>query len=264
MKRTTLMHVSLVAAALALTACSDSTTISSQDEAEISEDVAAVAGDAVAADVNTMIANEASVGPALPGAPVAPSDLTLSISRTRTCLDSLGVAQTVCSATLTSSIQFILAISGNVSLSHTGPRGTDSLFIAVHRNRTWTISGLLGVETSRTHNGAGTSSDTVDFSGTHQGVTVTKNLRLAAADTVSNVTFNLPHGTNPWPISGTIVRRVSGNIEITRGDSTRTHTFARRVLVTFPADAQGNVSIDVNGVTCTLNLVTHVVANCST
>jgi hypothetical protein len=36
------------------------------------------------------------------------------------------------------------------------------------------------------------------------------------------------------------------------------------VSVTFPADSQGNVTITINNKTCTLNLVTRTITNCST
>jgi hypothetical protein len=35
------------------------------------------------------------------------------------------------------------------------------------------------------------------------------------------------------------------------------------VVVTFPADAEGNVTIQVGTLTCNLNLVTHKVTGCT-
>ncbi len=41
-----------------------------------------------------------------------------------------------------------------------------------------------------------------------------------------------------------------------------TRDVQRRAEVTFPADAQGNVVLTVNDLTCNLNLVTHAVTGC--
>ena len=74
----------------------------------------------------------------------------------------------------------------------------------------------------------------------------------------------LEAGKNPWPVSGSLVRRVTAHITVEGANRSETKDANRRVEVTFPADAQGNVTINVNGKTCTLNLVTRAVANCST
>ncbi len=74
--------------------------------------------------------------------------------------------------------------------------------------------------------------------------------------------FQLPRDTHPWPISGSVIRNVSATITIT-GKHNETRSITRRVVVTFPDDAQGNVSIKVNNMTCNLNLVTHHVAGCT-
>ena len=85
----------------------------------------------------------------------------------------------------------------------------------------------------------------------------------ASNDSVQGVVFNLPHASNPWPVVGTIVRNTAGSVEITLGDRHETRSFTRRVTVTFPADAQGNVTITINAKTCQLNLVTHAVTGCT-
>jgi hypothetical protein len=125
------------------------------------------------------------------------------------------------------------------------------------------ISGLAGTETSRTHNGFGASNDKTTFVGTKDGVTLTRVMTEVSNDSVQGVVFNLPHASNPWPVSGTIVRNTTGAIEVTLGDRTESRNFTRRVTVTFPADAQGNVTITINTRTCQLNLVTHAVTGCT-
>jgi hypothetical protein len=104
----------------------------------------------------------------------------------------------------------------------------------------------------------GTSDDTV----TIQREGLTKTVAESSIDSVINVVFNLPRDTNPWPVSGSIVRRVEATITIT-GPREETRTLSRRIEVTFPPDSQGNVTIQVGDVTCTLNLVTRRVTNCS-
>lgn len=266
MKHRSFLSVALAGSVLAFTACTgDETSLTS--DAELTADVVETSGDAIAADVGAMIQNEVSVGAALPGSASGfaintPPNWT--VNRTRTCFDAAHVAQAACDASTTASIEFTLSVDGSFSRSRTGPRGSESMEVAVHRDREWTISGLAGTETFRVHDGAGSSADTATFSGTHNGVDHTRIVREASNDTVDAVRFNLPRGTNPFPVEGRIIRNVSGTVDITVGDRNESRSYSRRIEVTFPADAQGNVAININGRSCTLNLVTRVVANCST
>jgi len=266
MKQRTFLSLATAGAVLALSACSEGTGTSLTSEAELSEDVVAAAGDAIAADVGAMVNNEVSVGAAMPGS-AHPSNLTpppgWTVVRTMVCFDATPTAQAACDALTTASIQFNVSIDGSFQRSRQSPRGTETMSIAVHRDRQLTVSGLAGTETFRVHNGFGASADTAEFSGTHNGVDHSRIARETSNDTVNAVRFNLPRGTNPWPVSGSIVRNVSGTVDITVGEREETRSYTRRVEVTFPADAQGNVAININGRSCTLNLVTHVVANCS-
>ena len=135
----------------------------------------------------------------------------------------------------------------------------------VHRVRDWTLTrnfstAATPVEVSRTHDGVGTSADTLTYANATTDVTRVHD--EAAVDSVVGVTFNLPHASNPWPVSGTIIRHVSrprGDRSPTRNE---TRDVTRRVTVDFPADAQGNVVLHVNDKTCNLNLVTHAVTGC--
>ena len=49
----------------------------------------------------------------------------------------------------------------------------------------------------------------------------------------------------------------------TKGSLSESRDVVRTVEVDFPADAQGNVVLKVNGKTCNLNLVHHKVTACS-
>jgi hypothetical protein len=266
MKRSVLLSLTVVAAAAALTACSDSTNPTlAESDAQLTADVAASAGDAIATDVGEMIINEGFAG--LPAATLS-FDLFgappgVSVTRSRTCYDDQDQVQAQCDSLTTSYIVFTMTLDGSFSRAHDGPRGSETMSVAVHRARTLTVSGLLGHETSRQHDGDGASSDTTEYSGTFGDVTITRTLTVAALDSVQAVVFDLPRLTNPWPVSGTIVRNVSGTVTVTGGANEGTRSFTRRISVVFPADAQGNVTLYVNNNTCTLNLVTHAVTNCT-
>ncbi len=274
MNRTKLSTAALAALlAAGAAACSDAASPAALvTDNEVTADLVAASGEAIANDVTELILNEAFAG--LPAA--APPSFSLfgsppgvTVTRTRTCYDAANVQQAQCDPNTTASIRMTMTMDGSFTRSHTGPRGSETMTAAVHRARTLVVSGLAGQETSRTHNGNGTSNDTTEFSGTRDGVTLTREVRESSNDSILNIVFNLPRSTNPWPVSGSIVRNSAGTIEIsvtggTAGDRSETRTFQRRVVVTFPADAQGNVTIQINDRTCTLNLVTRAVTNCST
>ena len=239
------------AAALGLAACSDTaTTPSLISDAQVSADIAASSGDAIAGDIAGLIANEVFAG--MPSAPVGPLPSPMvNETRSRTCFDAQDVQQATCDAQTTAKVVLHWTLDGS--------RAGDHFTAAIHRVRDLTISGLLGTETSRTHDGVGTSNDTTTFTGAE----ITRTAAESSIDSVRAIVFNLPHATNPWPVSGSIVRRVTAHITVTSPTRNETRDVNRRVEVTFPADAQGNVTINVNGKTCTLNLVTRAVVNCS-
>ena len=257
MKRSILKHLGLVAAAAAIAGCSDSTNpvVNTVSDAQVNADVAQLSGDAIATDVGALVTADV----ALP----APSfNLGSPASGVvRTCYSG-GQVQAQCDANTTDSVRLSVQFDGSVSRSDTTPHGIESFSAVYHRSRLLSITGLTGTETFRTHNGAGTSSDTTTFSGTSDSTSRSRTMATAANDSVVGLVFTLPHNTHPWPTAGTVIRNVSGKITIT-GPHAAERTFSRRVQVTFPADNQGNVQIQINAKSCTLNLVTHKVANCS-
>ena len=228
-------------------ACTDAVAPELAD-LQVAEDLALSAGDAAAVDVAELVAAELFGGfagaPALDG----PSH-DLAVTRSRTCYDAQGNVQSQCDRLTTDSMRIHVTLDGT--------RQTEHFTARVHRTRDLTISGLLGEETSRTHNGVGTAKDTI----TMQREGFTRTVRESSVDSIVNVVFNLPHATNPWPVSGQIIRNVNAVITIT-GPREETRTITKRVVVTFPPDAQGNVSIQIGNTTCTLNLVTRRVVNC--
>lgn len=249
MKRIKLTHALAVAIGLAGVAGCENTFAPILDQ-DLAADIAASAGDAIASDVAEAIANEIFGGFAPPSEAASPADdsvrNTFSASRTRTCYDASGAVVT-CGAG-TTSMKITLTIDG----SRTGPLWSG----AVHRARTDSITGL-GTNT-RVHNARGTSNDTTSFT---RDSTV-RRFAESSIDSIVGLTFQLPRASNPWPTAGQIIRNVSASVTLT-GKLNQNRSIARRVVVTFPADAQGNISIQVGTLTCSLNLVTHRVTSCT-
>jgi len=249
----------LAAAALVgLAACTKDSTAPSTlvNDPLVTADVATAAGDAIAGDVATMIGNEISV--ALP-APGLNFDLfgvradTLVYTRTKTCFDANDAVVTNCSPMASvRKIAFHVTVDG----IHTGT----NVRAAVHRIRDWTVTRNFNgsTEVSRTHDGVGTSRDTSVVT-TETG---TRTHQLAAVDSADAVTFNLPRLTNPWPVSGSMVRRVAVHVIFESPTAQATRDYTKRIEVHFPADAQGNVVLEIDNQTCNLNLVTHTVTGC--
>ncbi|HET7632489.1 MAG TPA: hypothetical protein VFK16_09255 [Gemmatimonadaceae bacterium] len=243
--------VALAAAAAVITACSDSTAPATGDltDTSMATDIASSAGDAIATSVSSMIANGTYIGASTDIAAVPSGQDGLTVNRTRTCYDAGGTVVT-CGQGLTASALVTLTIDGSASGEH--------FTAVVHRQARDSIAGLDSGSTSRTHNGYGASQDTATF--THE--LTTRTAGIAASDSVLDLVFNLPHASNPWPVSGQIIRNVDATFTVTRG-ATKTRHIVRRVVVTFPADAQGNVPIVVGTLSCSLNLVTHKVTGCT-
>jgi hypothetical protein len=261
MKRASVMHLVLAAGLMGLAACEKSTAPASLvDEALVTADVAQSAGDAIANDVAILIGNE--VNAALPAAGIS-FDLfgvradSLSTTRTRTCYDGADAVVANCGPATTRRIVFHVSVFGTRS-------GTNFTAV-VRRVRDWTVTrnfdtAVQPAEVSRTHDGVGTSADTTTH--TNPTTAITRTHAESSTDSTIAVTFNLPRASNPWPVSGMMVKRVSIHSTFQGPNRTDSRDFQKRVEVDFPADAQGNVVMKVNEKTCNLNLVTHAVTNC--
>lgn len=257
MKRHSWKYLAMAGAAVAFVACKDTLTPSIVSDAQIQSDVTASAGDALSNEVSNLIGNETTA--ALPSSqpsfnvfatPMASE--TLAVVRSRTCLDGTGVV-------------IACANVANVRkvITHFSVDGTrvGIYFIGfVHRvaDDTTTRNFVSTTEVSRTHTAIVTSHDTTTFqdavaSGTHD-----EN----ASDSINAVTWNIPRATNPFPVSGSIVRNVVVHAEYTKNGTKMTRDFTKRVEVDFPADAQGNVVLKIDAKVCNLNLVTRAVTNC--
>jgi hypothetical protein len=262
------VHLLMAAGLVGLAACKENTSPSLIDNTTVTTDVAASAGDAIATAVETMTGNEGAA--ALPAPPISFDLLgsagnTLTVTRTRTCYDANGAVVAGCTpiATVRKIVTHVI-MDGSRTGSNSVTGGATSNFAgAVHRVSEDTLTRIFNtatppVETARAHTGIGSSHDTTTFAAGN----VNRTHVEAASDSVLAVMFNLPRATNPYPVSGKIIRNVAVHTSVTNGAKTETKDFTKRVEVDFPADAQGNVTLLVDNKTCTLNLATHAVTNC--
>lgn len=121
----------------------------------------------------------------------------------------------------TASMNVLATLSGVVATAG----GADT----VNGTRDLTASGLFGHNTTRTWNGNG--------NGTHGAYwadsAASRTADVTYSSTFSNIVVDLPRSSNPWPVSGTISRQVNGTGVVIKGDSTRTITISRSVVITF-------------------------------
>ena len=165
----------------------------------------------------------------------------LTLTRSAAFLDAGGTAMSKPDS-LTASANFQLAVSG----VHSALTGADT----ISRSRNMTATGLLGKETQRTWNGTGSRSD----AGFRSDSGVTRTYHTTDNVTFTNVLVKLPRLTNPWPISGTVVRQVAGSGSATRNGTTRTFTLSRIVTITF--NGTRTVPMTVGTTEFTLDLLT--------
>jgi hypothetical protein len=174
--------------------------------------------------------------------PISAGGLTLN--RDYAFYTANQTAQSAYDASVTASANFHVNVAG----VHVVDAGADT----VNRDRTLTVTGLAGAETSRTWNGTGSRSD----GGYRMDGTVKRNYHVADAVTVGNVLVNLPRSSNPWPMSGTITRHVTGTASVEKTGVSKSFALDRTVTVTFNGTQYATVS--VGGNTYTLDLSTGV------
>jgi uncharacterized lipoprotein NlpE involved in copper resistance len=223
-----------------LTACSSDGTLPSSTNV-LNSDVAVVAGDAAAQDVEVM--RGPSIGRwglgFLHRAGRFDCDMmrgpkALTVTRTCTYKDAAGATQTAYDATTTASVTMVAAIKGSVEREKWS--GT------VDRTSTLTVSGLAGAETQATWNG--------NSSGTATKVRVaedgtTRSYEMSHTGTITNVVVPVPATPTGWPLSGTITK----NVTVKKSDGTTT---THNVSITF--NGTNIVPITVNGETMDFDL----------
>lgn len=260
MKHVSWKFLALAGAAVAFVACKDTLTPLNITDAQIVSNITQSSGDAVANEVNYLTLNEGAA--ALPSSQPsfnlfgsAQDSETVTWSRTRTCLDSLGAVVAACSP-LSSVRKIITHFSVNGSRIGTFFSGF------VHRVGDDTLTrvpnGARTADSLRIHSGVNTAHDSTTFNDTTATGLHVEN----ASDSINAVTFRIPRINNPFPISGSIVRNVAVHASYSNTNTSVTRDFTKRVEVDFPADAQGNVVLKIDAKVCNLNLVTHAVTNC--
>lgn len=138
-----------------------------------------------------------------------------------------------------------------------GPIGDGATLTGMtHRKHQQILTGLLGKETTRTWNGAGTSVDTSDY----HTASVSRHYVGGEVDTVRNVVYPQPRTAASYPLSGQIIR-VANYTATAIGKTTETRSVSRRVVTTFNGTA--NVTIRTGTTTCTLHLDTRKVDGCT-
>ncbi|HEY2804398.1 MAG TPA: hypothetical protein VGI92_00915 [Gemmatimonadales bacterium] len=261
----------LAAAALTAGACSKDNNTSPPNtqvvsDQQVSSDVVNSAGPAIAVEVAEISTDDSAM--AAPPAVDQNSPPNIAFARHRACYQGTAL-QVACDSLTTDSLVVTDTVTGSIARSFTGPHGSDSMTVAVHAMLHINISGLAGHETFRLHNGDGTLNDTTRFAGTTDSTARSRTMAESDNDSMVAIRMNLPRASNLYPVSGTIVRNVSGSTTVVGGTNPGTRTFSRRVEVDFPADAQGNVTLKISGsgvsgtATCSVNLLSRVVSACT-
>ena len=274
------LTVSTGALAIALAACGDSSTaplasadVTPSDSALIAVNTAA---NETVADVNTLngvsstmgwdLANTNSgVSMDLTGRPSVSADLKsdctynptdgrfhclvqvngngVSVIRSIAFYDTTGATMNHFDST-TAKMNIIATLSGVVTTA----KGADT----VNATRNLTATGLFGHNTTRIWNGTG--------DGTH-GAYWTDSEASRTSDvsfntTFTNVVVDLPRSANPYPVSGTITRVVTGTGTVTKNGKKRTVTISRTVTITF--NGTETVKMVTGSLTFTVDLATGV------
>ncbi len=161
--------------------------------------------------------------------------------------DASGAAMETYDANLTAAIHFIKSLTGSIA------RETDggSMTADIAYTRDMIVSGLQGDEQHRTWNGTGTSEIARTRVSDEHG---TRSYELSA-----NVTFDdvvVPHFNNrdkdPWPLSGTITKVITGAVT---GPSGESHQVERTVVITFNGTQFPDAT--VNGEAFVIDLATR-------
>jgi hypothetical protein len=262
MMRTLSRRVALAAAlTTVLAACSDTPTAPAFDGVEMANaDVAALAGDQTFEDVSVMRHHQGAFAP-LPGPMprfgdwvddctfdgvtasfVCPTRMHNGVTHTRSyrLFDGSGASQSAYDAATTASATFTSSTSGSVS--------RDAFSATFTRQRTFTVSGLEGDETTHIWNGTGTATHSRTQ---HADGGLTRAYAMTSTTTVTDVVLPFPPATGAWPLSGTIVRQVSFSRD---GGAGPGRSGTRTVTVTF--NGTQYVSMTVNQRSFTLDLAT--------
>ena len=150
-------------------------------------------------------------------------------SRSVQFFDAAGVEQVAYDELTTDSIYMTMEMNQEITRSDWSA--------SVMRTREMAVSGLEGVETTRTINGNG--SEQVYRTQVPEGPGL-RELEMVGARTMEDVIHAVPIAEYPWPLSGTITRVMT--VTVTTEQGTRSHT--REVVVTFNGTQYPEMTID--------------------
>jgi len=219
--------------AVAVAACSDSTSLPGFDSELLDADVALVAADGVMSDLASSAALMADPGSTRGG--MGERNVTV------TFFDAAGNEQDSLDDLTTATIVRSSSISREAS--------RDGWTASVEASREQTITGLEGEETSRTVNGSGTEHVVRSLHSDDNG---TRSYDMTSAVTWNDVVHGVPRSENPYPLSGSITRAVTiAIVNGPNGDETR----SRDVVVTFDGTQFATLTLD--GETMEIDLSTR-------
>jgi len=208
----------LVVGLLAVAACDDSPTDTSDLDQLINYDVAMVSADATIEDVRAL-RDVHNGGFFMEGR---------SGTRSVTFYDAAGGEQDAYDEMTTASIHMVMEMTRELE--------RENWSASVTRNRDMTVTGLEGAETTRTVNGSGSEAMTRSRHDDEAGL---RSYEMNGTRTIENVVHEVPReGT--YPLSGRITRIMS--ITITTEEATETRT--REVIVTFNGTQYPDMTVD--------------------
>jgi len=238
--RTRLITSVLAVAVVMLAACGTDEPTGASSEPLLNADLATVAADAAAQDVELM--RGPGVGPFAMGLGVHAGSFDCTrearsqfqVERTCTFKDAAGATQPSYDPLTTASV----AVHAELSIEiNRGPWSG-----SVERVRDLTVSGLAGNETEMTWNGSG-SAETKRVRVTGDGVE--RRYELTSATTITNVVIPVPRTSTSWPKSGSI----ASTVHVLLPDGTE-----RERLVTVVFNGTQFVQVTVNGETFEFDL----------
>ncbi|HJQ12353.1 MAG TPA: hypothetical protein VJ840_15075 [Gemmatimonadaceae bacterium] len=251
------------------------------DDAQITADVAASSGDAIASQITSFNDNVAAAGsfsmvapapsfdvkvgsgsqPSLAG--ISPSctydagryscavttENGLSVTRSFAFYNAQGATVQTWDPTVVESVNFQATVDGTFS--------KDLVWNAsVHRTADLTVSGLISHAPQRIWNGTGTGDDQIS----HVGLDGIRSLTGTSTVTVTNVTMPGKDATSQIPLSGSIKLDVQYTAALQSAGGAVSKQVNTSVTVTF--DGTNNPALQIGSLHCVLHLDTHSVDSC--
>ena len=203
---------------LALAACDESPTDTDALDQSINFDAAMVSADATIEDVQAL--RDAHLGGFFMNG--------RSGTRSVTFYDASDVEQAAYDEMTTAKIQMVMEMTRELEREGWSASAT--------RSREMTVTGLEGVETTRTVNGSGSEAMTRSRHTDTQGL---RTYEMTGTRTIENVVHEVPRD-GAYPQSGTITRNMSITINTEGGTETRT----REVVITFNGTQYPEMTVD--------------------